>query len=583
MSRVPWTRYDGGDVEAFAAMCICRERPTARRIRPSRGDGGIDIYVPLGDNRVEVYQVKKFAENLAAGQKTQIEESYARIKEYAEKRGWTIEAWHLTLPLDATKENDEWFDELTERDAFDATWQGLAVFDNWAADFPQVVDYYLEGDRARMHEDMERFAATTSIMLPGVDNTAAKNTFSILEPVHVLDRIALLRDALNGKDPHYMYDIIVSGAPAPPPLVGDGYPAHVASVSRPIKDQVVTVHILARCAESLYERPITSTGTVVVDKDSPEEHEWRKFLDYGRVPSRRLKVKDIFMDLPGGLGETTGEGLLLIRDLENPDAEYDRDLSVLGPDGNLVAKVPIHFSGPTSNHDGTGWSTRGVDKSGILTVEILSKLRESGAEMTFNFTLGDATGHSVADVAPVLAFMHHFSTPNTLRIADPRIPRRTHDRPIPTTKPRNSETRAAASMHHYVEALATTQQYADTLIHVPDPVSVSAHEAAETIRTGRLLREGSLTVDWDTLSVTLHKGVEVPDGASAMVTDVSLDATVGGTIIPLGTVRTCFEAGRVASHSTDSNGTTTVTFVPALGKTTAQLMWAGPDSINDEL
>lgn len=72
MSRVPWTRYEGDDIEAVAAMCICRKNPSARRIRPSRGDGGIDVYVPLGDNHVVVYQVKKFAENLTSNQLTQI-------------------------------------------------------------------------------------------------------------------------------------------------------------------------------------------------------------------------------------------------------------------------------------------------------------------------------------------------------------------------------------------------------------------------------------------------------------------------------------------------------------------------------
>lgn len=35
MSRIWWARYEGGDIEAVAAMFICCERPTARRIRPN--------------------------------------------------------------------------------------------------------------------------------------------------------------------------------------------------------------------------------------------------------------------------------------------------------------------------------------------------------------------------------------------------------------------------------------------------------------------------------------------------------------------------------------------------------------------
>lgn len=580
MSRVPWTRYEGDDVEAFAAMCICRERPDSRRIRPSSGDGGLDVYVPLGDNRVEVYQVKKFAENLTSGQKTQIKNSYTRIKEYAKDRDWSIEAWHLTLPLDPTPENDAWFEDLASSDDFKSTWKGLAVFDNWAADFPQVLDYYLEGGRAQMQEDMKRFAAITTIMLPGVDPDAAEHTFSTLEPVQVLNRIALLRATLNGNDPHYMYDITVGNSPAPAPTSSGNYPTVVASVSQPVEDQTVTVHILARCAESLHERPITYKGTVVVDRNSDEEREWNKFLDYGRVPSRRLKVRDVISDLPGGLGGTTVEGLLLIEQPDIPEAEYDRVLSVIGTDGTPLAAVPIRFAAPSSNYNSTGMSTHGTDSSGILTVEILSKERERGWDLTFNFTLSSASDHFATDITPALAFLHHFSTPNTLRISDPRVPLLKHERPIPNTKPRNNETRAAASLHHYVEALATIQQYADYAIKVPDLDSITAEDAADLIRTGLLLREKSITIDWNTLSVTLHKGVEVPDEPGVAVADIPLQATISGVTIDLGWMRATFEAARAGERRTDADGTTTVKFHPAHGKTTAQLMWAGPDSIN---
>ncbi|GAB2651188.1 hypothetical protein GCM10027169_16130 [Gordonia jinhuaensis] len=278
MSRIPWSRYEGNDVEAVAAMCICRERPTARRIRPSQGDGGIDVYVPLGDNRVEVYQVKKFAENLTSNHLGQISKSYNRIKDYATERGWTIQAWHLTMPLDPTPENDEWFAGLTGDDPFEATWQGLSVFDNWAADYGQVIDYYLEGGKSRLGQDMSRFAATASILLPGVNADDAERAFTTLEPATVRDRLALLRATLNDADPHYLYDIAVGSSPAAPPITGDGYPALVASVSSNVDDQVVTVHILARCAESLLERPISHEGTIVVARGSDEEREWQRFL-----------------------------------------------------------------------------------------------------------------------------------------------------------------------------------------------------------------------------------------------------------------------------------------------------------------
>ncbi|MGC0367113.1 hypothetical protein ABH922_005165 [Rhodococcus sp. 27YEA15] len=583
MSRVPWSRYEGDDIEAFAAMCICRERPSARRIRPSRGDGGIDVYVPLGDNHVEVYQVKKFAANLTPNQLVQILKSYNRIKAYAAKRGWTIDTWHLTLPLNPTPENDTWFDEMTESDPFEATWKGFEVFDNWAADFPQVIDYYLEGGRDQLAQELSRFHATTKIMLPEVDPETALKAYRGLEPAAVVDRIALLNVTLNDADPHYIYDFAVGTAQSAPPNLPDGYPALVTSVSNQVEGRVVTVHILARCAESLYERPITHKGTIVVDKDSDEEREWRKFLDYGLAPSRPLRIRELVADLPGGLGGTTDEGLLFIYELENPEAEYDRVMSVFSPDEVKLGEVPIHFSAPSSNHDGTGLSTRGTDPSGILTVEILSKKRERDWDITYNFTIGDVTGHFAADIAPALALVHHAVAPNTFRISNPRALRRKHNQRLTHSKPRNRETRAAGIRHDYIQALATIQQYADNEIKIPDLDSITADEASETIRIGRLLRDTDITIGWDKLSVDIHKGIEAPEPEvpHAWVADVPLQISIAGTTIPLGWMRAVFEAGHVAERKIGNDGRITAVIRPALGKNTARLMWAGPDSIND--
>lgn len=561
-------------------MCICRERPSARRIRPSRGDGGIDVYVPLGGGRVEVYQIKKFAANLTSGQLGQIRKSYNGIKKYANARGWTIVAWYLTLPLDGTKENDEWFDGLTSADSFEVGWKGLEVFDNWVADFPQVVDYYLEGGSKQLAQELSRFHAATKIVLPGVDSETALQAFIGLEPAAVLDRIALLRTTLNSADPHFMYGIAVASSPTPPPYLGDRYPALVASVTNQVDDQVVTVHVLVRCAESLHERPVTHKGTIVVERGSDEEREWRRFLDYGRAPSRPLRLRDFVADLPGGLGATTDEGMLFIHELEDPKAEYDRVLSVLSPDKVKLAEVSIRFAGPSTNHDGTGLSTHGTDPSGILGVEFLSKSNERGRDSIFNFTLGDVTGHFVSDIASAIAFIHHFSAPNTLRIADPRVPRQMHDRQIPPTKPRNNEARAALIRYRYVEALAAIQQYADTAIKVPDLGSVTPSEASDIIRVGRLLREENIAVAWDKITVTLHRGFQEPEGPHSLLTDVPLQASVGGTIITLGWMRAVFEAGQIVERAIDEEGAICVVFHPALGKKEARLMWAGPDSIS---
>lgn len=39
MSRIPWTIYDGEDVERVIAVMLCRENPSVVAVRPGRGDG----------------------------------------------------------------------------------------------------------------------------------------------------------------------------------------------------------------------------------------------------------------------------------------------------------------------------------------------------------------------------------------------------------------------------------------------------------------------------------------------------------------------------------------------------------------
>ncbi|RDH13850.1 hypothetical protein DVB88_00300 [Tsukamurella pulmonis] len=162
-----WTRLSGDDVEALISMFVCRENPQTYRVRPSSGDGGVDVCVPLGDGHVEIYQVKRFAANLGSGEKQQIVKSHKRIHEYAKERGWTVDTWKLTLPLDRTPENDLWLEELESTGGIPCEWVGLSVVEGWAARYGDIVDYYLADGRARLLEDLARFTSLSAIPMGG--------------------------------------------------------------------------------------------------------------------------------------------------------------------------------------------------------------------------------------------------------------------------------------------------------------------------------------------------------------------------------------------------------------------------------
>jgi hypothetical protein len=77
MAPVPWVTLDGAQFEQIIGVLLCRRHVHATRIRPSQGDGGVDVYVPNGDGTLDVYQAKAYSTNLTAGQKTKIKTSLA--------------------------------------------------------------------------------------------------------------------------------------------------------------------------------------------------------------------------------------------------------------------------------------------------------------------------------------------------------------------------------------------------------------------------------------------------------------------------------------------------------------------------
>ena len=78
MGRVEWSALSGDEVETLLANLFYNRHERALRIRPSQGDYGIDLLLPVSDavELWDVYQIKKFATNLDANQKGQIEKSF---------------------------------------------------------------------------------------------------------------------------------------------------------------------------------------------------------------------------------------------------------------------------------------------------------------------------------------------------------------------------------------------------------------------------------------------------------------------------------------------------------------------------
>lgn len=194
--RIPWTRYSGEDVESVLATFISLEERNAIKIRPSRGDGGIDLIVYLDAETVDIYQIKKFAENLKNSQKAQIENSWQELSATTAVLHVKINSWHLVMPLDPTNENLRWAKELVEPSGTKFIWDGLSRVDGWASKYPEVIDYYFSNGK----EEVSEYAAKLLSMA---------NLPDCSDPVILENRLSDLCSNLDKLDPYYAYSVHV--------------------------------------------------------------------------------------------------------------------------------------------------------------------------------------------------------------------------------------------------------------------------------------------------------------------------------------------------------------------------------------
>jgi hypothetical protein len=219
VTRVEWTRTEPGDIEQVVSMLLCRENPSAVRVRPSRGDGGIDVLAPARSGAgVAVYQVKSFSSNLTAGQKAQVERSFRRVLDYAKGRGLQVTEWYLTLPLDPTNENLAWLGGFTTGCGLTAEWRGLGFLEGLAPIYPAVIDYYLRDGKDRLQAALESLTAVlrTSMrrgtaVTPAEESTAP-SAAGPLRPDEAAGTLTALHATLNAHDPHFSYDFSVDAA-----------------------------------------------------------------------------------------------------------------------------------------------------------------------------------------------------------------------------------------------------------------------------------------------------------------------------------------------------------------------------------
>ena len=285
---VPWERLSGEVVESICAAFICRQHRNATRIRPSQGDGGIDVVDKNWDGSYTVWQIKRFSTNLGSSEKNQIKDSWNRVLETMEKDKKTLKEWHLVMPLDPTPENKTWFHGLVEGSGVNAVWDGLSRVDGWAASMPEVIDYYL-------HDGYER------IMEMVQEQLSAIGAEPLVDSDGLHRRLDALCKILDRQDPHYSYSISrLSEDDSRGRMLCNQPRLVMTGLWENGSGQCYRIDVFARYAAASQFAPIQGTMTLS-PKDDQQRQQVSDFIDYG-IP---------FKGIPGTLHETNGPSFVM--------------------------------------------------------------------------------------------------------------------------------------------------------------------------------------------------------------------------------------------------------------------------------
>lgn len=520
MSRVEWTRRTPEEVESVIAFMLCREFPNAIRIRPSQGDGGIDIMVPTPSG-VTIYQVKSFAQNLTFSQKKQIQRSFDTLVAYAGKDNLHVLEWCLVMPLDPTREQLRWLQQVTSKGDFPRSWHGLAYVEGLVAKYPEVIDYYLHSGKDRLEETVGRLLSLAGRTNPAQPPAASQQT---LEDLY---------EALNEFDPHYRYEFSVGAVgsegnrpPVPEP------PGTVCSIQMMSQGRCVTYHIIARCNEALKERPVPGGMTLAAEVGTELQKTIEDWIKFG-TPMENVPAQKVHFDLPGGFTSPEGEVLVTIKpSAPQPGATPEVTLRTLDSDGETVAELDFVIEEVAAGIERRGVWAVGHDRvAGVIRYE--HRAHQDDKVSTMNLSAENFAGRPPPDLLPVLRFLNSVHPPLRLQVSVRNGPAIGAPAPIVSSLMADDKGRLLISI---CESLSSIQQHVLERILFPDLSRHTWKDIEGWDRAATLLRGEQIDVTWDEMPLHLHSAHTMPPVVQTGALTSPLTVLIGDKSYELGTM-----------------------------------------------
>lgn len=471
--RIPWTRYSGEDVESVLATFISLEERNTIKIRPSRGDGGIDLIVYLDAETVDIYQIKKFAENLKNSQKAQIENSWQELSATTAVLHVIINSWHLVMPLDPTNENLRWAKELVEPSGTKFIWDGLSRVDGWASKYPEVIDYYFSNGK----EEVSEYAAKLLSMA---------NLPDCSDPVILENRLRDLCSNLDKLDPYYAYSVHVLSEYDK----RDDFCTRAPGV---VMSQILVTPGAGRIAIDVIEKtpiasmlhPLTFSVKIIAGTDE-EKEQVQNYIEYG-MPFTSLPAEVIDQDcqLPVGRSyEGFRRGIIKSFDLNSSNCIRSASLFWEGC-GELQLIV-----------DKTTHGTKGVffsahDDTETFRLNFKWDASQPGGTLNYEFSFSNLANKRSRDVARTYRFLSEAT--------DKKVDLRINGTSALSFNLaiRDNLIDLINKIYGLAVALETVNRAADSEMPFPDVYKTTKGEIANLRDAARLLDGESVVYSWE--------------------------------------------------------------------------------------
>lgn len=559
MSLVPWTTLDPNVCEDMIAVMVCRENPRTVRIRPSQGDGGIDL-IRITQAGWVVDQIKYFSSNLTSGQKAQIRNSFAELRKFAASKGAHIAEWRLVIPLDPTKENYlEWFEQEVTHDAdFPCEWRGLSYVEGLAGTYPEVVDYCIGNGKSRVEELIAQMVTAFGL----VNQSSQVAQSGQLQPLDTVEGLEAIYKALNAHDPHYRYSFAVDHE-RPALRLDEPY---LAATQIETDMAWVTFKMYARFDDAVYVRPIPITLTATVPEGSAAAQALEDFGKFGSplsVTSGQGVDLTVSVDLPGGLGGVHTSGTVaFVPPLAPYDASGDLRMQILDEDGREIAVARLKRTEITAGPTGEGMRWAGAEEHGVFEIEMRADLTDQTSTIVLQGH--DLTGLRPAEALAGVRVVAAFRAPNLVRFALPYGPV-THAG-IPITIGDAEPAPSLDGIVKVVEAMAIIQEHTPIQITMPSIGEISDEFGTELVWIAHLLHAGQIESTWSDCAFTVPAR-SIPaepdfDATGPLTNAEPLIARIGGLEVPLGSLRYHCSSARLESITALSEGQVRVTLVP---------------------